>query len=265
MADFNGTIFADSFVGPANEVNRFYFELGELTSVDTVTGGNVSDYLYLIGGQGLAASGFTNVTGLEQLYFDNFDTSVVLRNSLVATANYFSTYAFIVHCGTGDNTVDASAVTSTRAIWLEGNVGDDTFYGSNGDGSKLEGGEGTNVYYMGTGTEQAIGGSGIDIFAGNSAELAGDDLRGGAGIDSLTLNGAGGYSFAFLNIENTYLANGVNNIAIDSLQGIAGFVGNIFGSTGEDTITITSIEDVNVNNFSRHPATHAWLCPVHPW
>lgn len=116
---------SDTFKG-GNGNDAFAFNPANLTSADTVQGGAGVDNLYLNAAGTLAAGAFTNVTGIEGLVLANGTNNVTLTNGLVAgtSIGYVG-----VAGGTGNDTVDASAVSNSIPVAFFSNGGNDTFQG----------------------------------------------------------------------------------------------------------------------------------------
>jgi Ca2+-binding RTX toxin-like protein len=241
LATFNGTLLPDNFTGIAGEYNNYIFESGELQLGDFVNGATSTDRIEFVGVQFLIAGFFAGVTDVEQIVLDDFDSYVELSNNLVTSTSYGSTHDLIVHCGDATNTIDARLLTSTtRNIWLDGGEGKDTFYGGSGDGSLLEGHGGDDIIYLGLGTEEVDGGAGNDNISGSVLEIDGDAIFGGSDFDTLQIKSAGTTSFvAGGDLEQILLWAGTNNLTIDLLAGNVDTLVTIFGSTGADTVNLS--------------------------
>jgi Ca2+-binding RTX toxin-like protein len=162
MSDHFGTTGTDNFNGALPpEDNNYYFEAGELQAADTVTGNIGLDTLHFIGAQSIAATDLAGVTGIERINLDDADTALELSVGLVSSSSFWTTFALEVHAGDATNTIDASGVTSTRAIWLEGGAGIDTLLGGSGN-DRLDGGSNDDVLMGGAGNDTIDGGDGID-------------------------------------------------------------------------------------------------------
>jgi hypothetical protein len=119
---------SDTFIGSSG-LNLAFFAAGDLTAADTVTGGAATDAIVLTTAGALAASAFSNVTGIESLHLSAGGNAVTLTNGLVAGS---STGVVGVVGGAGNDTVDASGVTNGVSVAFYGNGGGDSFIGSSG-------------------------------------------------------------------------------------------------------------------------------------
>jgi len=168
----------------------------------------------------------------------------------------------------GTDTVNASAVSSSSNIRLDGSVGSidgvlvtfaniehaiggdgfDTLVGSSGDnqlhgmrgGDSIFGGSGVDLLYGGTGNDvlngglfkdTSYGGDGDDTFRITGTDIA-DDVYGGNGVDTLDLSGYNVFGFVVNLATGTY----------DYPPGFGGpfvisSVENVIGSNQNDTIT----------------------------
>jgi Ca2+-binding RTX toxin-like protein len=96
-----------------------------------------------------------------------------------------------VAAGAGNDVIDARDVqTSTMALALEGDAGNDTIFGSRNNDT-LRGGDGNDVLVGGRGDDQVFGNAGDDRMTWNNGD--GTDLfEGGDGTDTAEVNGSGG-------------------------------------------------------------------------
>ena len=166
---------------------------------DTISGGNDDDEIFGEGGFDEIDGGKGNDTirggngddllaggkGVDTLFEIN-NSDFILRNKrLIARGDdTLSSFEFAeLHGGSGDNLMNASAVTRIQVIF-EGAVGNDTIIGGAlddtlrglNDADSLRGENGNDVLEGGSGNDTLIGGSGNDI------------LTGGSGNDQLVFN-----------------------------------------------------------------------------
>jgi glucose/arabinose dehydrogenase len=164
---------------------------------------------------GLADLVWTGTSGVDQVTFVQVSATSVrvttLRENGVAT-NFVETWTGITGQvqgtgGAGNDTLDASGLTTTRAL-LDGGAGNNTLYGGGASdtligggnvGTKVNGPEGQQ------GNNIVVGGAGADTIYGNSvngAEGRGGNniLLGGAGNDTIYGNWANGGSGGGRNI-----------------------------------------------------------------
>ena len=207
---------ADTFRG-GNGTNIYSFAPTDLTSADTVQGGAI-DILLLNTAGTLAASAFTNVTGIETLSLANGTNNVTLTDGLVGGSSFGF---FVVRDGTGNDTVDGSGVTGTAIA----------FFGTNG------------------GNETFTGGGGNDSFLFGGGQLtAADTVAGGGGLDTLWMTTAGTTSTADLagvsGIEGVFLQNGGTFSLADGITAAARIVAT--GSAAVDTIDASAVTGYGV-------------------
>jgi hypothetical protein len=129
----------DTFTGQAHLDNLFDFTSATLQSTDTITGGatgGFSDVMRMTPAGTIDASQFSGVTNMEELRLSTGTHNVTLANGLVANS---SNGYFAVRDGTGDDTVDGSAITNTSIAFFGNGGGDDTFKGGNSDDNFLFG------------------------------------------------------------------------------------------------------------------------------
>jgi VCBS repeat-containing protein len=210
---------ADTFKG-GNGPNGYVFVATDLTSADTVQGGaGASDNLFITTAGTLSAAAFTNVTGIEGLILANGTNNVTLTNGLVAgtAAGYFA-----VAGGTGNDTVNASAVTNGTAI---------AFYGTTGGNDTFTGGNGNDSFLFGAGQLTSA-----------------DTVAGGGGNDTLWMTTAGTTSAAALanvtGIEGVFLQVGGSFTLANGITGAASFAA--VGSSAVDTFDASAVTGYKV-------------------
>ncbi len=179
---------ADTFKG-GNGLNGYSFAVANLTNADTVVGGSAVDNLVFTTAGTLAASAFTNVTGIEAIVLANGVNNVTLTNGLVGGT---SIGYFAVVGGTGNDTVDASGVTNGTAIVFNGITGgNDSFTGGNGsDSFQFAAGQLTSA-------DSVVGGGGADTLWMTTAGTTNTaDLAGVSGIEGVYLQNGGTFHLA---------------------------------------------------------------------
>jgi Ca2+-binding RTX toxin-like protein len=250
MANFYGTTAYDYFVGP-NERNDYYFDGRELgwTATDVIIGGAAEDVMHFTGAQTFGVGGSTGlewIASIEYFYFDDFDDDIEIPNGIAATSSIGSTYRVVVRAGGGEDFINARGVTSSVAILLEGEDGDDDIWGGGGDGSKYTGGDGEDFIDLTASLETAEGGGDDDLFYGDVAEINGDTIDGGLNYDTLTMAAPGTFGLTMTSVEYLYLDGSAdNNVTIESPQydqgGGNSTFGNIYGGRNADTVTVESV------------------------
>jgi len=208
---------SDTFKGGSGN-DAIVIAAADLTSADTIQGGAGIDNLYFSTAGTVAASAFTNVSGIEGIGLSSLGNSIALLNSMVVSSD---NGGFAVADGAGDDTVDASGITSGTAIAFFASGGSDTFRGGNGP----------NGY----------------VFAAADLTSA-DTVTGGTGsADNLFITTAGTLSAAaFTNvtgIEGLVLANGTNNVTLTNglVAGTAAGYFAVAGGTGNDTVNASGV------------------------
>ena len=179
----------DSYTGGALQ-EVFQISAGEITSGDTVSGGAGRDQFQIASGTVLSATDLTNVSGIDEFELVGGVTLELVDG--LGDAGQISVLA----AGSGDDVVNASAVTNDQVL-----------------------------YRLGGGTDQVIGGGGQDFFFVDpaSGDLdASDDLDGGAGLDVVRLVGGGTVSAAamsaFSNVEQVRVGSDPSNVTlVDSM------------------------------------------------
>ncbi len=175
--------------GPGNDL--FYFAPADLSSADTVTGGSGDDTLMFTVPGTVAAAAFTHVGGVETIYLANGTNHLTLTDALVGSANHTLT----VNGGTGNDTIDASAVTSptNQVIFHADAVTDvtdaaDTLIGGAGNDTFIFGGASYPLPSPLTSADTVAGGAGSDtlVFEG-AATVSASDLAHVTGIETVQL------------------------------------------------------------------------------
>jgi VCBS repeat-containing protein len=210
---------ADTFKG-GNGLNGYSFAVADLTSADRVVGGSAVDNLVFTTAGALAASAFTNVTGIEAIVLANGVNNVTLTNSLVAGT---SIGYFAVVGGNNNDAVDASGITNGTAIVFSGTAG---------------------------GNDNFTGGNGSDSFQFAAGQLtSGDAVTGGGGADTLWMTTAGTTNTADLagvsGIEGVYLQNGGTFHLANGITAAAGLAAT--GSSAVDNFDASAVTTYSVS------------------
>ena len=221
--DVTGGGGTDALKGGAGN-DTFRFNVGDLTGADVVQGGGGTDTLAFLNAGTVAAASLAGVSGIEQVALAAGTNSVTL-NDAFANAN---AAILTIRGSTGDDTIDASADTSTaHAISV----------------------------IAGTGNDTLKGGAGNDTFRFNVGDLTGADVvQGGGGTDTLAFLNAGTVTAASLagvsGIEHITLAPGTNSITFnDTFANANAAMLTVYGSTGDDTI------DASADTSTAHAIT----------
>ncbi len=206
----------DTFIGGASN-DSFVMILPLFDAADHVVGGAGFDTLLLAGGGVLAASAFSQVSGIEALNLAQAGNNVTLTNSLVASsdAGFFSVFD-----GGGNDTVDASGITNGIGIVFFAAGGNDTYLGNAGNSSF--------------------------VFATGDLTSA-DTVHAGGGSDTLVLSSGGTLgASAFTNvtgIEALLLNNAGNTVTLTNNLVAAGDFGffQVLDGTGNDTVDASGV------------------------
>ncbi len=202
----------------------FRFSVAEIDSTDTVIGGAGADTLAVTTAGVLSANALAGVSGIETISLTAGTNGVTLvDNNLTGLGG-----ARINVLGTsGADTIDASGLTGTNAV----------------------------ITLSGSGLDVLKGGAGADIFRFTAADLAGDTITGGAGIDQVLLSTAGVLGATALaqmtQVEQIVLATGTNSVTVvdGNLSGVAGNRITVFGANGADTIDGSGLTGANSIDF----------------
>jgi VCBS repeat-containing protein len=189
----------DSFVG-GNGNDYVEFATAELTAADSVNGGNGFDFLAFSTGGTVTAAALASVTSIEEVLLSNAGNSLTLSNAFVAGAD---NGVMSIVDGTGNDTIDASAVTNGIRVAYFTNSGNDTFVGGNGsDYLSFHADQLTSA-------DHVTGGANYDIIEFDTAgTVAASAFTNVTGIDELILN-AGGTNVTLTNAMVASTDNGV--------------------------------------------------------
>ncbi|MEI6641678.1 MAG: calcium-binding protein [Novosphingobium sp.] len=188
----------------------FYFAAADLAG-DTILGGLGSDFLILSTAGVLASNALANMNGVEGVNLAAGTNSLTF-----VTANFTGVTGakITVTGGTGDDTIDGSAVTGANAF----------------------------DFRSGAGLDVLRGGAGADFFRFTAADLSNDTVQGGSGNDTLQVTTAGTILASALanvsGVEVIQLANGTNvfNLTDAMVSSATATTVSVIGGTGDDLI-----------------------------
>ena len=222
MADFTGTSGVDTFSGSDGAADSFTFAVANLSSSDTVIGGSGTpiDLLAFSTSGTITSAMLAGVSGIERIQLFGSGTNAITLTNALAGGAYGAVLGVIG--GSGNDTVDGSALTGANAIDVTSNGGNDIFKG----------------------------GAGADIFRFTAGNLnASDTVQGGAGSDTLALSAAGTVASlaGVTGIETVTLANGTNGIKLlNSMVSTAtGAKVAVIGGAGADTVDASGLTGAN--------------------
>jgi VCBS repeat-containing protein len=224
---FNLTPGTDNLTGLPDDYNAFQLTPSTLQSVDTVTGGAAGsfyDVLVVTAAGTILGSQFSGVTNVEQFNLFSGGNNVTLTNGLVAGS---SLGFFAILDGGGNDTVDASAVSTTPM-----------------------------VFYAAGGSDTLKGGGGNDAIVIAAANLtSADTIQGGAGIDNLYFSTAGTVAAsAFTNvsgIEGIGLSSLGNSVTLTNAMVASSNNGGfaVADGAGDDTVDASGITNGTAISF----------------
>lgn len=140
---------ADNLTGGAGN-DTFSFTTSALDAADTVTGGAGTDTLRFLTAGTVAGTAFNNVTQVEVLTLTS-GTNITLNDVMVGSANGG---VVTVSGSTGDDTINASALTGANRVVVT----------SGGGNNNMIGGAGDDLFTAGAGFDYMVGNAGIDTF-----------------------------------------------------------------------------------------------------
>ncbi|MEI9902934.1 MAG: calcium-binding protein [Asticcacaulis sp.] len=262
---------ADALTGTGSN-DTFTGDGADLSAADTINGNGGSDTLSLTfaGARTISSAQLSGLTSVETLdvSFGGSATTIVMNPDAVTRADLDQ---FAVLFGTGDLSLDVSAVTSGQVfvggagqvtlqntgaqnLWvasgytghIAGSTSDDTLYGASG-ADTLSGGDGNDYIDGSTGNDTIDGGNGDDTLYGGSS---GDAITGGAGDDVIdggassdTIDAGDGNDLITCNAGNDTVAGGLGTDVF-----------TIGASSGNTTITdfstATTYELIDLSEIS---------------
>jgi hypothetical protein len=224
FAVFDGALYFDAYNGVGLGDDLFKLDsLGNLTAVDlgsgTGTGSTTHagiDGGFQVANDSLYFSAYTpNGNELVRLDADGTVTAYDLNpgageNSFAGQNGGFGVFPAVVHDGTsGDDILVGGRFGET----LNGNDGNDVLYGRHGNDT-IHGGTGNDSIRPGPGADRVYGEDDNDVFIFHASLRSSDIIDGGAGRDTLSLDGD--YSLGL-----TFLADTIT--AIETIVLHAGF------------------------------------------
>ncbi|HEY1630341.1 MAG TPA: calcium-binding protein [Rhizomicrobium sp.] len=227
---FNLVGGGDDTVSGNDGADKFSFG-ATFTAADTVDGGAGNDRVILDGDYPSLTLGATTLTSVEYLVLTNgHDYDITMNDANVASGAGLAVQAQTLAAGFSLH-FDGSAETD-GFFHVSGGKGADTLIGGAGDDT-LSGGDGDDVIDVSQGGHDiAAGGNGNDTFDAGAVFTKFDRFNGGAGADTLNLNGA--YASAI-------------TIAASQIDGIENIT---FGAGNSYTVALstnTSSNSVNVD------------------
>ncbi|MDO9304775.1 MAG: hypothetical protein Q7T77_05570 [Sulfuricurvum sp.] len=236
--------YGSDIVDMASGNDKIYFHVAELTSGDTINGGDGTDTLFIRDTGTLANAQFSNVSNVEIIQLSSTGTNnitldkndvTIIGGTLDDVFNYalssFDSHDTINGSGGNDTLVFTSAGTLTSAM-----------LSSVSNFEKIQLANGTNNVTVDISTitgASLVGGTGTDNFNYSIANLSDTDIiDGGAGSNTLTFLDTGIISAVnFTNISNVstiQLATGTNTLNIGTGYSVLGSSGDdiIIGGTG---------------------------------
>jgi Ca2+-binding RTX toxin-like protein len=196
---------------------------GNFSASDTVNGGAGSDTLELNGDYSAGLTlGTTTVTNIEIIKVDDGHSYDFVSNDATVASG-------------ATLTVDASALTGSNQLFFDGSAetnGHFAFIGGAG-ADDLEGGSQSDTFDLSRSDgADAFGNGGNDTFTvTTSASLQSDFIDGGAGSDTLVLNGD-------FHVQTTITASNVENIETLQLLGAANSYNLVFADAITTALTV---------------------------
>ncbi|OYU36302.1 calcium-binding protein [Novosphingobium sp. PASSN1] len=189
---------------------------------DVIAGGAGSDTVLLTTAGGLPSNALRSMTGVERVLLAADGNAITLENANF-TGVAGAKITVIGGAGANPNTVNASGLTGANAIDVT----------------------------AGGGLDVLRGGAGNDVFRFTKAQLDGDTVQGGGGIDTLlltTTGGLGGTALAHVTgVETIRFAVGGNTLALidANFAGVAGGVIKVIGGGGPNLVDAGQLTGVN--------------------
>lgn len=231
--------------GAGNDTILFLLS-GKFDATDVVDGGAGNDTLELQGDTGGVVLNATSVTNVETILLDNGHVySLTMNDANVAAGATLTVDGTGLILGGATVTIDGSAELDGAFVLkggsnsdsLTGGAGNDTVNGGGGTGNTLSGGDGNDtISIYQDASDTVIGGNGDDKISAGGAFSAFVSIDGGAGNDTLLLNGDYGGGVTFLattmqNVETIGLSKGHNyNLTVVDANVAAGQALTISGT-----------------------------------
>jgi Ca2+-binding RTX toxin-like protein len=260
---------ADKLIAAQGGSTHFFFmNGGDLAATDKITGA-VSGGSEVIVGAGIygpdAFKGMTHITRftIDDQAHSGLGSTITLDNHAVTQSGNSLDVRLV---GTGDDRVDASAVTDLGvSVVIEAGGGNDTLIGSAGGGRFVFDDDGSGGFLLDSNDTVKGGGDQGFLFlrdqSGTGAVLNDGDLAGVTGIAALSLQSAGQVT---VNYGAHAAAAGIGWIdgeGLGSLKLAAGATTHaleVLVSTGHDQITLGSGDDIiEINGYAGATLTAA--------
>ncbi|MBC2775834.1 hypothetical protein H6M51_23515, partial [Rhizobium sp. AQ_MP] len=225
--DDDDTLIVSADIDVVNGYGPRTFTRGDGTSEDVSINGRSGEGDTLIGGSGFDTVRFEPASGANGFVFDRANASL----GLSGVEKFVGT--------DGDDIIllpNAYTTSDSPLIEIEGGKGNDVLQGSNAQGDKISGGDGSDAISGLGGDDDISGGNGDDrIWGGEGNDL----IRGDWGKD--TIYGGNGNDTIYGGGDDDVLDGGAGNDALDGGDGndvLTGGTGtnSLFGGKGNDVL-----------------------------
>lgn len=198
----------DSLTGGAG-TDIFRFNITDLNSSDSVSGGGWADQLILIGGGSLSANDLSGVRGVETIILWGGPAQITLADSLFRD---ISGGRITIQGSSNADRIDGSNLSAGHSILAVGG----------NDIDQIIGGAGNDRIQGGAGADLLTGGGGRDQFVWNNAGEGGDSILDFVvGQDQLVFNAAAfGVNGATLDVRSTNAAGDLSTTDLLVYDGI---------------------------------------------
>lgn len=199
---------ADSLTGGAG-TDIFRFNLSELNSSDSVSGGGWADQLIVSGGGSLSTNDLSGVRGVETIILWAGPTQITLADSLFRD---ISSGRITIRGSSDADRIDGGSLSAGHSILAVGGNGIDQIIGGAGH-DRIQGGAGADIL---------TGGGGRDQFVWSNAGEGGDSILDFVvGQDQLLFNAANfGVNGAALDVRSTNAAGDLSKTDLLVYDGI---------------------------------------------
>jgi len=186
--------------------------------------------------------GSVKLSGAQFVQFGSITGSIVtLTDGGTITGNVFVTplYNTVINLAPVDTVFNAVRSLGTQgdgALTINGNIGNDTIYGTDLNDS-LNGGGGNDTIYGGGGYDYLTGGNGNDVLDGGGSF---DDMTGGLGDDTYYVDNNGDIVHENANEGYDTEIGSVGFVLADNVEHgiLSGTTGvNLFGNSGDNWLT----------------------------
>lgn len=174
-------------VGGANN-DEFVFDASNFAGNNEINGGAGSDTLVFDKAGTVKTGALASITGIETIQLADGTNKIALSDNIVTGANK---HTLTINGGNGNDTIDGSAVvTSGDALVISPGAGNDRLIGTSGNDSFKFGAEFTA-------TDSVQGGAGTDTISLNGNYAAGATLLASTMVNVEKMTFAGGHSYSF--------------------------------------------------------------------